>query len=216
MTEPSELTKALAAFQAALPHIAKGNTAEVPTKNGGKYKYDYADLTDVSEVILPLLAQHGMAWTALPTYSEFGFALHYELRHESGEKVEGYYPLPSASPQEIGSAVTYARRYALCAATGVAPGGDDDDAAKAQSSITAIPAGGRATRPPAQERIDKAIQAIQEASTAAELHGVWERVRRGGLDGVGAIPAIYEAREKALAGTEGALVDHWAAAEVPQ
>ena len=33
----------------------------------------------------------------------------------------------SGSPQDIGKAITYARRYALCAVTGLAPGGDDDD-----------------------------------------------------------------------------------------
>jgi hypothetical protein len=57
--------------------------------------------------------------------------LHYELRHVSDDSVSGDYPLTGGSPQEIGSAITYARRYCLCSVTGVAPESDDDDAAAA-------------------------------------------------------------------------------------
>lgn len=41
-------------------------------------------------------------------------------------------PDPTRSnPQEIGSALTYARRYALCSVVGIAPAEDDDDGGKA-------------------------------------------------------------------------------------
>ncbi len=131
---PDNLAAALAAFQAELPRIGKDNTAQVKSDKGS-YSYRYADLTEVSAVILPLLARYGMAWMTLPTLNEAGvFVLRYTLSHVSGDRHSGDYPLPSpsASPQMLGSAITYARRYALCAATGVAPGGDDDGAAAAQ------------------------------------------------------------------------------------
>lgn len=199
----SELAKALARFQADVPHVAKGNTAEVPTKNGGKYKYDYADLTDVTEAILPLLAKHGFAWATMPSYSQYGFALHYELIHESGEKLEGWYPLPEAAPQEIGSAVTYARRYALCAVSGVAPGGDDDDAGKAQSAPR-----NRPTKEPWRERIDKALAAIAGAKDGDELDKVQDRARS--LLGVQEVKdALAARREEVGPGT----IDAWAVAE---
>ena len=139
MSKHETLTAALAAFQSSLPSIAKANEAEVRPKEGRAYSYRYADLTDVSAVILPALAKVGLAFTAAPTIlGEVGgqFVLAYQLRHDSSEEVvSGFYPLPSpnAPPQALGSAITYARRYALCAVTGVAPGGDDDDAQSAQS-----------------------------------------------------------------------------------
>ncbi|UCR89276.1 ERF family protein [Mycetocola spongiae] len=124
------LAAALAAFQVHLPRVAKDNTARVVTKEKGSYTYDYADLTDITDVALPLLAEQGLAWTTMPTMFEGAFVLIYTLRHESGETIEGIYPLPGGSTpaQQLGGAITYARRYALCAVTGIAPGGDDDDA----------------------------------------------------------------------------------------
>lgn len=125
----SEIYKALVAFQKELPNVSKGNTAKA-----GSFSYKYADLTDVTDKIMPLLSKHGLAFTARPTLTHAAaFVLHYSLVHSSGDMIGGEYPLPShGSPQEIGSAITYARRYALVAITGVAPGGDDDDAAAAQ------------------------------------------------------------------------------------
>lgn len=124
----SEIYKALVAFQKELPTVSKGNTAKA-----GSFSYKYADLTDVTEKIMPVLSKHGLAFSAMPNIIDGAFVLDYALLHASGEKVSGVYPLPShGSPQEIGSAITYARRYALVAITGVAPGGDDDDAAAAQ------------------------------------------------------------------------------------
>jgi len=129
------LAAALAAFQEQLPQIRKGNTAQVKSDKGN-FAYDYADLADVSAAVMPLLGSHGLSFSARPTVGDHGFVLFYKLAHESGEWEEGIYPLPSANtpPQQLGSAITYARRYALCAVTGVAPGGDDDDAAAAQSA----------------------------------------------------------------------------------
>ena len=127
MTE--NLASALAAFQLELPTIAKDNMAKVEGKEGRQgYTYRYADLAEISSVVLPLLAKHGLSFASKPTIDESNrFVLEYALRHVSGEADTGRYLLPNAAPQQVGSAITYARRYVLCAITGVAPGGDDDD-----------------------------------------------------------------------------------------
>lgn len=128
------IAAALAAVQTEIPAVAKGETAEVLTKSGQKYHYQYAPLEVITPLILPLLGRNGLAWSAQPTLMGDVFVLHYALTHESGEAIEGIYPLPdpmAIKPQQLGEAITYARRYALCAVTGVAPGGDDDDAAGA-------------------------------------------------------------------------------------
>lgn len=143
------LAAALAQVQAKLPIIEKTHTAKVSTEKGS-YSYDYADLTDVSEAVLPLLAEAGLSWLCRPTLREGGeFVLAYKLLHTSGEREEGAYPLPkSGTPQAIGAAISYARRYALCAVTGVAPKGDDNDAADQPKTRTAQ----RQARPAAQQR----------------------------------------------------------------
>lgn len=124
--QPSALAASLAALQADLPDVGKGQTA-----NAGTYSYSYADLADCSTAILPKLAEHGLSFSAKPTLTDEGrFVLRYVLRHTSGESDGGDYPLPDptkASAQQVGSAITYSRRYTLCAVTGLAPHGEDDD-----------------------------------------------------------------------------------------
>ncbi len=139
--QPATLAAALAALQAALPRIGKDAAAIVQgeSKQGKSftYGYKYADLPALTRAVMPLLASHGLAFTACPTMTEIGgkpmFVLRYMLLHESGEQVSGDYPLASGTPQAMGGQITYARRYALCAVTGVAPDEDDDDAAEAEA-----------------------------------------------------------------------------------
>lgn len=132
----SQLNKALAELQANLPRITKDLTAKVETRGGSSFKYSYADLALISREVLPLLAKVGLSFTSRPTLTGEGrFVLAYELRHISGEQIVGEYPLAErGSPQEIGSQITYARRYALCAVTGIAPDDDDNDAIVAEKA----------------------------------------------------------------------------------
>ena len=125
------LAEALAALQARLPRVAKASPGQV-----GNQKYLYADLADVSAALFPVMAGLGLSFIATPTMTlDYDrFVLDYQLLHVSGEKIGGFYPLPSSgTPQQMGSAITYARRYTLCAVTGLAPGGDDDDGQGAEA-----------------------------------------------------------------------------------
>lgn len=133
MTETTNLAQALAILQTRLPKIEKSQTADVPTKNGGSYKYTYADLAQITRELMPILGELGLSFTARPTMTDDRFVLAYKLMHVSGEFESGEYPLPTnGTPQAVGSAITYARRYCLCAVTGVAP--EDDDGAAAQAA----------------------------------------------------------------------------------
>ena len=170
-TRHETLAAALAAFQAELPTVEKGSTAKVATKSGPGYSFEYADLADVSARVLPVLGRHGLAWMTRPTMSDGAFNLVYELRHESGETVEGVYPLPPGNTpaQQLGGAITYARRYALCAVTGVAPGGDEHDA----------PAPGR---PPAPEveLPDDFPERIEALASPEEARALWSEGEAAG------------------------------------
>lgn len=133
MTETKNLAEALAMLMTKLPRIEKANKAEVETKSGRPYSYTYADLAQVSSAILPVLGELGLSFTAKPTMSGDRFVLAYRLLHVGGEEDKGEYPLPTGgTPQATGAAITYARRYSLCAVTGIAPE-DDDDGAAAQA-----------------------------------------------------------------------------------
>lgn len=163
MVEYESLTVALSALQGKLPVVEKLNSV-----NAGSRRYKYADLTLLSSKVMPLLSEHGLAFVSMPTIRKGRFVLRYELRHRSGHKLRGYYPLPESAPQDIGSAITYARRYALCAVTGVAPGGDDDDAQKAQADavrvkptkLAAVPAG--------------LLEAIAASESVDQLREFWD------------------------------------------
>lgn len=179
MSEHTSLAAALAAVQAQLPEIRKGETAVVPTKSGGKYTYSYANLADVSKVVLPLLGRHGLAWITRPTVREDGrLVLAYELRHVSGESISGEYPLPDrGTPQDIGSAITYARRYTLCSVTGVAPADDDDDAAAATRSHREQWDDTRpAPQHDRQQLLATARRAISEATERDRLDAIGRRI----------------------------------------
>jgi hypothetical protein len=146
MTQPSRtLAAALAAMQAKMPVIEKGRTATVVSQKGS-YKYSYAGLDDVARILQPLLAEFGFSFTSRPTLDPEGrFVLAYSLLHVSGESLDGAYPLPpNTAPQAVGSVITYARRYALCAVTGAVATEDDDGQA---ASTVERPAPRRAASP---------------------------------------------------------------------
>lgn len=132
------LASALANFQAEMPTVPKSHTAKVPTKAGGSYSYTYADLADVTEAAMPLLAKHGLSFSACPRAAERGYELAGVLLHTSGDKMEGALPIGGNSPQEIGSSLTYMRRYLLGCLTGLVTD-NDDDGQLAQKAATRKP-----------------------------------------------------------------------------
>jgi len=128
---------ALARVQGSLPRIVKAEKA-----NTGTYGYTYAGLSDIHVVILPILSANGLAWTCTPTIRDDGrYVLVGSLRYgKTSERIECEFPLPSqARPQELGSAIAYARRYAICAVVGIAPDDEDDDGVAAQAATVAAP-----------------------------------------------------------------------------
>ena len=91
------------------------------------FKSDYADLTSVIKAIKEPFANNGLSYTQFPTNDEGRIGVLTMLMHESGEYLEHSYTLPTtkADPQAAGSAITYARRYALQSIAGI-PTADDD------------------------------------------------------------------------------------------
>jgi hypothetical protein len=129
MRPMDELAAALAKFQSEVPVIPKKQTAQIQSSQGRNYSYTYADLAAIAPVVLPLLAKHGLAFTARPTGGKgAGPLLVGMLIHTSGQYVTGELPITGRTPQEIGSSLTYGRRYLLGCLTGVVTDDDDDGA----------------------------------------------------------------------------------------
>ena len=126
MTDHKNLAGALAAVQAALPVVHKGKTASIKSDKGS-YGYSYADLSDVTAAIMPLLSKHGLSFSCAPRLTDKGgYELVGVLMHVSGGQLEGALPLTGGTPQQLGSSITYMRRYLLGSMTGVVTDDDDD------------------------------------------------------------------------------------------
>lgn len=171
---PETLAAALAAFQKKLPTIRKSETARVKSDKGN-YSYTYANLADISAEVMPLLGEFGLSFLAMPTFSGDRFVLAYELLHSSGQSKSGEYPLPvGGTPQALGSAITYGRRYCLCAVTGVSPADDDDDGKAAQA---------HAERPPRVEKPAVPVATLREHLEAAATTEAIDLCREEGWRG---------------------------------
>lgn len=116
-----QIAAALAAFQAEMPVVQKGKTANVRSDKGS-YSYTYAGLAEVAEAALPLLSRHGLSFVCLPGNG----MLTGVLLHTSGQKLTGSLPVSGSTPQQVGSSLTYMRRYLLGCMTGIVTDDDDD------------------------------------------------------------------------------------------
>lgn len=152
MTAHKTLFEAMLAVKAAAPALKKDAT-------NPHFKSRYVTLDAIDDVIGPLLVEHGLVWATMPTATDSGApALHYALTHvASGEKAVDTMPLLLDKPtmQGLGSAITYARRYALeCVLNLVAD--EDDDGHSASSSPPPAAAASNGAASVKQQRLIKA------------------------------------------------------------
>lgn len=96
------------------------------------FKSRYADLAACVEAVIDGLNANGIALIQKQHPHEGGVSVETIFIHESGEQLSaGVLTVPASKqdPQGYGSALTYARRYSLMAACGIAPEDDDGNAA---------------------------------------------------------------------------------------
>ena len=131
MTEHANLTAALVAAQAAFGDVKKDKQVNVRTKEGKTYHYTYADLGTTLDAVMPALHANGLALVQPMEVREGKAGIITRLMHTSGDTLEGWTPLSGtmSTAQEMGSAITYARRYGLTALLCLAA--EDDDGAAA-------------------------------------------------------------------------------------
>jgi len=128
------LALALSKAQSQFPPIPRSREVTVQTKTGGSYKFKYATLDTILESVRKPLSDNGLAICQLIDDG----ALVTLLLHESGATLEGRVLLPNSpgdTVQQLGSAITYLRRYALQAALGIAAEEDDDGNASSGNRV---------------------------------------------------------------------------------
>ncbi|MBO3463567.1 ERF family protein [Aetokthonos hydrillicola Thurmond2011] len=109
-----ELNKALAKAKADFPKILENKRVKIPTKTGREISFTYSELEEIAEAVTPSLSGYGLVLVSQTTFVGDRFCLVTSLRHESGEFIASYFPLPSdphTDPKEIGSRISYGRRY---------------------------------------------------------------------------------------------------------
>jgi hypothetical protein len=108
------------------------------TSTNPHFKSKYADLANCVEAVVDALNANGIALMQRTFECKDGVMVETVFVHESGEVMECgmlHVPAGKQDPQGYGSALTYARRYSLLAATGLAPEDDDGNSASRKTEI---------------------------------------------------------------------------------
>jgi len=159
---PPDLAAALVDFQASAPSIPKTRGALITTKSGSSYSYKYADLSDIWDAIREPLKVNQLAVTQSLSGGGSGLlSITTTVLHRSGQCLSDTVQLDvtNRTPQEVGSQITYFKRYALSAVLGLVTEDDDDGAAASRRS--------RADAP--EEPPNPALVAEMEAANAARV-----------------------------------------------
>ena len=116
---------------AAFVKAQKGFMPAVKSSENPFFNSKYADLASCIEAVIWSLNDNGIALVQHTSEADKGVIVHTIFVHESGEIMETgsiFFPAVQNTPQAFGSALTYARRYSLMAACGIAPEDDDGHA----------------------------------------------------------------------------------------
>lgn len=167
-----KLADALAKAQGEMEGALKDST-------NPHFKSKYADLAAVRDACRPL-SKHGLA-VLQPTKADGArVTVTTMLVHSSGEWIAEDLTLTAgqATPQAVGSAITYGRRYGLAAMVGIAPEDDDGEAAEGRGNG---PARQQAPAPQRPAAVPQGfgewwadIQAVADEGKAA-LEAAWKK-----------------------------------------
>lgn len=176
--------------QAVMESPSRSKTATVKMSTGGTYTFSYAPLDAIFAVARKPLADNDLC-----VYQEVEHDyIRTTIFHSSGESKSSVYPIfhaPNPSAQQFGSGVTYARRYSLMLALGIAAEEDDDGNAADQNQRTIVDRGQQQQQPPrgrptvvqtqqgnpireaAVAARNKVRAAIESAKSLDELNKAW-------------------------------------------
>lgn len=131
----ANLAAAMAAAQGEMGAAVKGSSNPF-------FKSSYADLGAVIQAVKAPFAKHGLSYVQFPINGQGGIGVSTRLMHLSGEWLEQEFliPLGKLDAHGAGSAITYARRYALQSIAGIPAEDDDGNAASTKPKHPSHPA----------------------------------------------------------------------------
>lgn len=154
------------------------------TARAGSRTYRYLNLATILKAIKPVFEKHGLAFSQRVTFDDTGEARQFIgtvetiIFDDEEQIVACSYPFfVTGDPQQVGSAITYARRYSLYAVLGIFPDKDDDGAYAKQRYETAD----RAISAEQYDGLVKAMDAHNITSAEREdfINGTLKRRVRG-------------------------------------
>jgi hypothetical protein len=157
----AEYSAALVAAIGELQNVAK-------TASNPYFKSKYAPLDAIVDATRPVLAKHGLAIQQMPIFVDGTAGVETTIIHKSGFFTSStlLLPIKDQSPQGVGGAITYARRYALAAVVGLATEDDLDGNEHLGNKPTEAP------RPAIAKVLDKATSIKPSGSASQLLEGV--------------------------------------------
>jgi len=198
--ELGDLAKALATAQQEIKDAVRD-------ASNPHFRSHFASLASVRAAVLPALTRHGLAVSQLPLVTAEGAGAVTMLLHGSGQwlRCDLVLPVGKRDPQACGSAISYARRYALGAIACVAT--DDDDDGEVAMGRNAERQGRGNDPPVAAVDTTPLFRAIETAKTADDLVRVADQIR-GSQDRItrqeyAALRDSYQARLRTIAQTQG-------------
>lgn len=149
-----------------VPNFVTDETAQAGTRT-----YKYLNLATILKTIKPVFEKHGLAFSQRVTFDNTGEArqvigtVETIIFDDEEQMVACSYPFfVTGDPQQVGSAITYARRYSLYAVLGIFPDKDDDGAYAKQRYETA-------DRLISAEQYDKLVKAMDTHNIPSESRG---------------------------------------------
>lgn len=152
----NEIAAALAKAQGMLTNPERNRTVRVTSrKTGTSYEFSYATLDSIIALIRKPLSDNGLSFTQNFCDGENGkLRLETTLWHTSGQWIRTDIPVivDGNEAQAFGSAMTYAKRYALTALLGIAADEDDDGNAADGNKVERKDRNGARTATPTQPK----------------------------------------------------------------
>ncbi|NBW18442.1 MAG: hypothetical protein EBR82_61765 [Caulobacteraceae bacterium] len=161
----------------ALVRAQRGFAPALKTSTNPHFRSKYVDLAGCIEAVVDALNAAGIALIQRTSEDNTGVTVETVFVHESGEMLECgklHVPASKQDPQGYGSALTYARRYSLMAAAGIAPEDDDGNAAS-RTPTPKVSATKTDLVPPSRMAVVADVAAaIDERMSAVDVIGAFE------------------------------------------
>lgn len=170
LEDKKELFLALSKAQGEVENAKK-------VSNNPHFKSKYADLATIWDVIRGPLTENGLSVLQLPCEAPAGqVGLVTHIGHSSGQSISEKFFVglkDPNNPQQVGSALTYMKRYTLLGVAGIASEDDDGEAAVGRPGPAARAIDYTQTIADTLEKL--------ETATDTEARTLYEQVRNSGM-----------------------------------